>query len=206
MKPRQESRAPAKNVPQASKAKNAKVVAPGNTVKAAAAAKTSQSSSRGKTDFDDVADLFSAIKQTKAQQKGIDVSAAGTSRTGKRNSASTSSPSSKGSSTGGASASSSAGASATAKPVRDGLYHAPQKSVQMSDNVFFSGTWLKADQEAPTEASIVAGGGSTEASQEMLRQEGVDRIVSMEELSKMLSRSSRAGTTPNCPFDCDCCF
>jgi phage-related minor tail protein len=85
----------------------------------------------------------------------------------------------------------------------------------MSDNEFFSGTWLKANQTAATSsggAAVVVGGGGggsagpTEASQELLRKEGVDRIVSMEELSKMLSRNAKAGTTPNCPFDCDCCF
>lgn len=105
------------------------------------------------------------------------------------------------------------------KPKKSGLYVAPEKSIQMSDNAFFAGTWLKKGTLKAGEAlsssgdtGLADGGGhgdsaiSSNAEQDQLRSEGVDRIVSMEELSSMLSRSRNAGNTENCPFDCDCCF
>ncbi|KAK7195737.1 hypothetical protein NESM_000504000 [Novymonas esmeraldas] len=143
------------------------------------------------TDVDDVASLFSAIRKTPTQRHG------GTATVVKASSKHTPTRSSTSASSG-----------ATAKPVRDGLYRAPEKSVQMSDNQFFSGTWLKEDRSAAGACTAVVASSAVaaEASEEQLRTEGVDRIVSMEELSKMLSRSARAGTTANCPFDCDCCF
>lgn len=32
------------------------------------------------------------------------------------------------------------------------------------------------------------------------------RIVSMDELQNMVTSNPKAGTTPLCPFDCDCCY
>ncbi|KPI90278.1 hypothetical protein ABL78_0660 [Leptomonas seymouri] len=198
MKPKQEGRAPAKHQVQSGRTKPVKAVS------AASSAKTPAALSCSQCDFDDVADLFSAIKKTKARQ--MDASATGASA---KKDSKTGTKVTTGRKGGSSAATSSFGSNAEAKPVRDGLYHAPQKSLQMSDNEFFSGTWLKADQATTANGGLsVVGGGtdSTEASQELLRKEGVDRIVSMEELTKMLSRNAKAGTTPNCPFDCDCCF
>ncbi|KPA86202.1 hypothetical protein ABB37_00444 [Leptomonas pyrrhocoris] len=206
MKPNHESRVPPKQQVRGGKAKSTRAVLVASNTKPPTALSSSANS-----DFDDVADLFRAINQTKAQQKGVveNVTAPDSNR---------GTPSSHGtkkstkSATGGKCSASSSSPNVEAKPVRDGLYHAPQKSVKMSDNEFFSGTWLKADQAATTAAaglgSSVVGSSSdsVEASQELLRKEGVDRIVSLQELSKMLSRNAKAGSTPNCPFDCDCCF
>ncbi|KAG5491114.1 hypothetical protein JIQ42_01009 [Leishmania sp. Namibia] len=158
-------------------------------------------------ELDEVASLFNAIKQTKAQRC---VSATGVQSPSSQKGmggALKKLRNSKDAPVGAGASSLSSSRQAPSKPQRDGLYHAPERSVQMSDNQFFSGTWLKEDRTAATAtSSVVADTVSLQQPEELLRKEGVDRIVSMEELSKMLSRSSRAGTTPNCPFDCDCCF
>lgn len=76
---------------------------------------------------------------------------------------------------------------------KDGLYRKPEVSLEISDREFFNAEGKMS--------------GNTNSSNEALqRKEGVDKIVSMSELKKMLSSSSKAGTTKNCPFDCDCCF
>ncbi|KAG5492655.1 hypothetical protein JKF63_01234 [Porcisia hertigi] len=176
--------------------------------KGAATKATTVSSAPSAFDVDEVASLFSAIKQTKAQTRG-GVTAAkpqlvqrGVGKRAEKVNGF------KDASVGTDVSASSPSPRPQSKPVRDGLYHAPEKSVQMSDNQFFSGTWLKEDRAAAAAASSSAAPGleSSEATEDFLRKEGVDRIVSIEELSKMLSRHSRAGTTANCPFDCDCCF
>ncbi|KAG5467357.1 hypothetical protein CUR178_01000 [Leishmania enriettii] len=158
-------------------------------------------------ELDEVASLFNAIKQTKAQRCGSATGVPSPSLQKGMGGASKKLHSFKDALAGAGASSSSPSRQAQSKPQRDGLYHAPERSVQMSDNQFFSGTWLKEGRTAATAtSSVVADTVSLQQPEELLRKEGVDRIVSMEELSKMLSRCSRAGTTPNCPFDCDCCF
>lgn len=207
MSSKQEKRAPAKKQLQKGATKAAKP-----TVVAIHTKTHTSVPSSAKSDFDDVADMFRAMKEVKAQQKsatgGNAASHTGSSSNTKKGHKPTASGKHGIPATSGVASSSSASANPECKPVRDGLYHAPQKSVQMNDNEFFSGTWLKADQAATSAGAVVTGGSAdaSEASQELLRKEGVDRIVSIEELSKMLSRNAKAGTTPNCPFDCDCCF
>ncbi|KAG5492110.1 hypothetical protein GH5_01015 [Leishmania sp. Ghana 2012 LV757] len=158
-------------------------------------------------ELDEVASLFNAIKQTKARKCGSATGVQSPSSQKRMGGASKKLRNSKDAPVGAGASSSSLSRQAQSKPQRDGLYHAPERSVQMSDNQFFSGTWLKEDRTAATAtSSVLADTVSLQKPEELLRKEGVDRIVSMEELSKMLSRSSRAGTSPNCPFDCDCCF
>ncbi|KAG5466817.1 hypothetical protein LSCM1_00994 [Leishmania martiniquensis] len=180
----------------------------GSKRNAATAAKViATSAAAPNVDFEEVESLFNAIKQTKAQRQGSAAAAQSPSlRKGDRG-ALKKLRNAQHASVGAGASLSSLSLPAQAKLLRDGLYHAPEKSVHMSDNQFFSGTWLKQDRTAASATSSGASGAeSLQAPEELLRKEGVDRIVSMEELSKMLSRSSRAGTTPNCPFDCDCCF
>lgn len=104
------------------------------------------------------------------------------------------------------------GESLRSRKPRDGLYRAAEKTVAMSDDDFFAGTTSssaagagKGGKHRPHKTSSILNDVST-AAQHRLREEGVDRIVTEKELSRMVSRSKRAGTTPNCPFDCDCCF
>ncbi|CAC9544856.1 Eukaryotic protein of unknown function (DUF1764) putative [Leishmania donovani] len=199
MKSKQAPRASAKQTPSVSKKKDH------TTNKVIAMSTASPSTS----DLDEVASLFNTIKQTKAQKYGSAAAAQPPSLQRGAGGASVEAHNIKRSSTGAGAPPPSSSPGAQAKPVHDGLYHAPEKSVQMSDNQFFSGTWLREDRTvAPTAttSSAVPSTASPEASEKLLRREGVHRIVSIQELSKMLSHNARAGTTPNCPFDCDCCF
>ncbi|CBZ30788.1 conserved hypothetical protein [Leishmania mexicana MHOM/GT/2001/U1103] len=199
MKSKQAPRASAKQTTSVSKMNG------GTTTKVI----TTSTASPSTSDLDEVASLFNTIKQTKVQKHGNASAAQLSSLQRGAGGASMKVHNIKRSSADAGAPRLSSSPGAQAKPVRDGLYRAPEKSVQMSDNQFFSGTWLKEDRTAATTAvatSAVPSTESPEASEELLRREGVDRIVSMDELSKMLSHNSRAGTTPNCPFDCDCCF
>nr|CCC93163.1 conserved hypothetical protein [Trypanosoma congolense IL3000] len=81
--------------------------------------------------------------------------------------------------------------------VSDGLYREPKKALELSDADFFNMTPRKRQKGA---------GLSDENQDSLVRREGVDRIISFEELQKLTSSNPKAGTTPNCPFDCDCCF
>ncbi|XQJ31171.1 Eukaryotic protein of unknown function (DUF1764), putative [Leishmania guyanensis] len=169
----------------------------------------STSATSSTCDLDEVALLFNTIKHTKAQKDGSPAAAQLPPLRREVGGGSAKAHNPKHASAGVGVSPSSTSRGVQVKPVRDGLYHAPEKSVQMSDNQFFSGTWLKEDRNATaafTTCSAVTSTGSPEVSEALQRREDVDRIVSMEELAKMLSRDARAGTTPNCPFDCDCCF
>ncbi|CCW69438.1 unnamed protein product [Phytomonas sp. Hart1] len=86
------------------------------------------------------------------------------------------------------------------KSESDGIYRAPEKTLKMSDDKFFESS-LSSSNKKPSKNNARNLG-----SDNLSRTEGVDRIVSEGELQKMLSNNPRAGTTPNCPFDCDCCF
>ncbi|GET92751.1 hypothetical protein, conserved [Leishmania tarentolae] len=170
---------------------------------------TTSSVSPSTSDLDEVASLFNTIKQTKAQKHNNAAVVKPPSLQREAGGAAVKAHNFKSSSPGASASPSASDSEAKAKPVRDGLYHAPEKSVQMSDNQFFSCTRLREGRATAITTTPSSAGPRTEspdAPEELLRREGVDRIVSMEELSKMLSRNSRAGTTPNCPFDCDCCF
>ncbi|ORC92240.1 uncharacterized protein TM35_000044540 [Trypanosoma theileri] len=86
------------------------------------------------------------------------------------------------------------------EPRSDGLYRAPEKTLELSDAAFF---------DVPSQRRRGRGGKSSataEISGDVLQREGVHRIITMEELQKITSSNPKAGTTPNCPFDCDCCF
>ncbi|CAD2216802.1 hypothetical protein AGDE_08688 [Angomonas deanei] len=87
---------------------------------------------------------------------------------------------------------------------RDGLYRAPEKSIELPDSEFFvSGKFVSAKGIEKGKTPI----GTASAEEDTLsKSEGVNRIISMDELQTMISKNPRAGTTPNCPFDCDCCF
>lgn len=76
------------------------------------------------------------------------------------------------------------------------MYRVPEKSMGMSDEAFFG----KSDASSVTPSTAAVAG------EQAFLKEGVHRIVSMSELQKMLSTNPDAGSTPNCPFDCNCCF
>lgn len=85
----------------------------------------------------------------------------------------------------------------------DGLYRATATSVEMGDDDFFG------ESVASASASRKTGKKKTSASakpQRSLEKEGVDRVITEDELLKLTSGKEEAGTTPNCPFDCDCCY
>ncbi|CCW62083.1 unnamed protein product [Phytomonas sp. EM1] len=82
----------------------------------------------------------------------------------------------------------------------DGLYRAPIKTLEMSDAMFFESSLPNSKRK------VIENLNNSSGNANVLRTEGVHRIVSVSELRKMLSNNPRAGTTPNCPFDCDCCF
>lgn len=77
---------------------------------------------------------------------------------------------------------------------KDGLFRKPEVSMELSDQEFFNSKLVK--------GKIT----DSKADDALKAREGVDKIVSMNQLQKMLSHNPKAGTTPNCPFDCDCCF
>ena len=91
------------------------------------------------------------------------------------------------------------------RPKKDGLYHAAQASVTMDDSTFFAGVEQNNDHNLKKK--------STRNEQQSVRRttvsaesQGVGRIVTEDDIRKMTSRNKKAGTTPNCPFDCDCCY
>jgi hypothetical protein len=89
----------------------------------------------------------------------------------------------------------------------DGLYRPPAASVEMGDDDFFgeaaeTSSKLSKKQKARLSAAS-AGAGVSKRSNE---KEGVDRIITEDELRTLTSGKPEAGTTPNCPFECDCCF
>ncbi|RNF06507.1 hypothetical protein TraAM80_04011 [Trypanosoma rangeli] len=88
-----------------------------------------------------------------------------------------------------------------AQSVSDGLYHAPEKTLKLSDSVFFNVVSQRQKKRRKTKEST-----AVEVSEDLLQREGVDRIVTVDELQKITSSNPKAGTTANCPFDCDCCF
>lgn len=70
-------------------------------------------------------------------------------------------------------------------PKKDGLYHAPKEELDMSDDMFFS----------------------RDGGKNIRRTADGLRLMTEEEIVKATNAGSKkAGTTPNCPFDCDCCF
>ncbi|KAG8348780.1 putative Eukaryotic protein of unknown function (DUF1764) [Trypanosoma vivax] len=87
----------------------------------------------------------------------------------------------------------------------DGLYSAPEKTVELSDAEFFNlgERRRKVPLKEGARRCRTSDGAALE---DLLRREGVDRIISVEELQRITSANPKAGTTPNCPFDCDCCF
>ena len=71
----------------------------------------------------------------------------------------------------------------------------------MSDDAFFA---AERGKKGKKQAAGVAGGKQTAGAGDKW-QSGV-RLVSEETVKQMLSSDPKAGTTDNCPFDCDCCF
>ncbi|RNF26266.1 uncharacterized protein Tco025E_01389 [Trypanosoma conorhini] len=86
--------------------------------------------------------------------------------------------------------------------VSDGLYRAPEKTLGLSDSAFFDVASQRQKKRRKTSKDPTA----VEVAEDVLQREGVDRIVTVEELQKITSSNPKAGTTANCPFDCDCCF
>jgi membrane protein involved in colicin uptake len=87
----------------------------------------------------------------------------------------------------------------------DGLYRTAAASVEMADDDFFgesasASTSKKAAKKSSSAATLAS------KPKRSLEKEGVDRVITEDELMKLTSAKDEAGTTPNCPFDCDCCF
>jgi len=82
---------------------------------------------------------------------------------------------------------------ATRPPPRDGLFRQAEPSVMdLSDEAFF-----QRGDDKPL-------GGVALSSRSAV---GVSRVVTEAQIKQMTkAKSKRAGTTKNCPFDCDCCF
>ncbi|CBH14768.1 hypothetical protein, conserved [Trypanosoma brucei gambiense DAL972] len=90
----------------------------------------------------------------------------------------------------------------------DGLYRAPEKTLELSDADFFNVSSQPKEKKGRNKKTGKGGDplADCEVPETLLRREGVDRIITVEELRKITSSNPNAGTTPNCPFDCDCCF
>lgn len=93
----------------------------------------------------------------------------------------------------------------------DGLFRDTSKTVEMNDDAFFGEALL--EQLAPDDKAAKSkkskkmksrAATSAGASRKELR--GFDRVVTEDEIVRMTSSNPNAGTTHNCPFDCDCCF
>lgn len=90
-----------------------------------------------------------------------------------------------------------------AESTTDGLYRDRSATVEMSDDAFF-GESASVDKTAKRKKKQrLADGESRRGASGSV---GFDRIVTEDEIRKMTSSNAKAGTTPNCPFDCDCCF
>lgn len=88
---------------------------------------------------------------------------------------------------------------ADAAPAGDGLYRAKapaEEAMEMADDAFF-GVSREVAKGGPRKIK-----GRLEPGDEQLK------LFTEAELLRMTGagRNTKAGTTPNCPFDCDCCF
>mmetsp|Transcript_53206 Transcript_53206/g.61090 ORF Transcript_53206/g.61090 Transcript_53206/m.61090 type:complete len:165 (+) Transcript_53206:145-639(+) len=97
----------------------------------------------------------------------------------------------------------------------DGLFRDTSKTVEMEDDAFFGEALMEklhvtGDSTGPSltkKGSKARKITSTSASASRRKElRGFDRVVTEDEIAKMTSTNPNAGTTPNCPFDCDCCF
>jgi membrane protein involved in colicin uptake len=89
----------------------------------------------------------------------------------------------------------------------DGLYRTAAASVEMADDDFFGeSAGASTSKRAAKKKSSSSGATSVQKPKRSLEKEGVDRVITEDELMKLTSAKDEAGTTPNCPFDCDCCF
>lgn len=86
----------------------------------------------------------------------------------------------------------------------DGLYRAAESSVTMDDSAFFEG--VESQRSSGKKKLLRTVEGSARRTTVSAESQGVGRIVTEEEIRKMTSRNKKAGTTPNCPFECDCCY
>ena len=87
----------------------------------------------------------------------------------------------------------------------DGLYHAPKPSVTLDDDDFFGPSAKKKrrlQKGAPEEDVQKESGGDSWCSRIISRKE----LAAMQRGGGKKKKISNAGNTPNCPFDCDCCF
>ena len=86
----------------------------------------------------------------------------------------------------------------------DGLFRLRDPDVDMSDEQFFES--IRSPQ--PRHKPLSKGKASLRlrAEEGKRRGDGVGRILTEDELMLLTSKNAAAGTTPNCPFDCDCCF
>lgn len=84
-----------------------------------------------------------------------------------------------------------------------GLFRAAAASVEMNDDDFFGEVATTAQRSTKRAKKTARVGARQNVS---LEKEGVDRVITEDELMKLTSGKAEAGTTPNCPFDCDCCF
>ena len=89
----------------------------------------------------------------------------------------------------------------------DGLYRAPETSLALDDAAFFGEALLRGRRKRRRDgnAEATAGDGTSDA--------WCGRVISRKELAALQhggvekrQRNPNAGNTPNCPFDCDCCF
>lgn len=71
------------------------------------------------------------------------------------------------------------------RPVKDGLYHDKEVDMRMSDEAFFNG-----GKTASGPQRVVDG----------------LRVVLLDEMKRRARKMRVSGNSPNCPFDCDCCF
>lgn len=143
-----------------------------NSQKAVNKRKQEKAKTKVVVESDDLADIFSKIKEKKTDKKNDEM---------KRTT----------------SAKKTHAGEEPLRPKRDGLFRKKEMTMELSNNDFFR-------TRGESKAHLVDSSSSTMDA--IKAREGVDTIVSMSELKKMLSHNPRAGTTPNCPFDCDCCF
>ena len=74
-----------------------------------------------------------------------------------------------------------------------GLYRAPSPTVEMNDDDFFGNARKHR--------------GATSSTKKRGADQGLTKVMTEKEVLKYTGRGgAKAGTTPNCPFDCDCCF
>lgn len=84
----------------------------------------------------------------------------------------------------------------------DGLYREKAPDIDMNDAEFFGDAFTDAVKgKKKTKKS-----GAVARKHNAKEMDGLHRMMTEEEVLKITSSNPNAGSTPNCPFDCDCCF